>query len=125
MVAKTTATTITLKQLAAALAADHEIPKKQAEGMLNDLVGMMVKHLVRGERVRIGGFGILQVHKRAARMGRNPATGEPIKIKASRMVAFRAAKELRQAAHLDTAVGESFATWVEETSAPRQPVEVI
>ena len=48
MVAKTTATTVTLKHLAAALAADHEIPKKQAEGMLNDLVGMMVKHLKKG-----------------------------------------------------------------------------
>ncbi len=59
MVAKTTATTVTLKHLAAALAADHEIPKKQAEGMLNDLVGMMVKHLKKGERIRIGGFGIL------------------------------------------------------------------
>ena len=70
MVAKTTATTVTLKHLAAALAADHEIPKKQAEGMLNDLVGMMVKHLKKGERIRIGGFGILQVRKRAARMGR-------------------------------------------------------
>ena len=97
MVAKTTATTVTLKHLAAALAADHEIPKKQAEGMLNDLVGMMVKHLKKGERIRIGGFGILQVRKRAARMGRNPATGEPIKIKASKTVAFRAAKELKEA----------------------------
>ena len=48
-------------------------------------------------RIRIGGLGILQVRKRAARMGRNPATGEPIKIKASKKVAFRAAKELKEA----------------------------
>ncbi len=44
-----------------------------------------------------GGLGILVVRKRAARMGRNPATGEAIKIKASRKVAFRAAKELKEA----------------------------
>ena len=97
MAAKVTAPTVTLKHLAAALAADHEISKKHAEGLLNDLVGMMVKHLKKGERIRIGGFGILQVRKRAARMGRNPATGEPIKIKASRKVAFRAAKDLKDA----------------------------
>ena len=50
-----------------------------------------------GERIRIAGLGILQVRKRPARMGRNPATGEPIKIKASKKVAFRAAKDLKEA----------------------------
>jgi len=89
--------TVTLKHLAASLAGDHEMPKKQSEATLNDLVGLLVKHLKKGDRVRIGGLGILVVRKRAARMGRNPATGEPIKIKASRKVAFRAAKELKEA----------------------------
>jgi len=65
--------------------------------MLNDMVGSIVKHLMKGSRLRIGGLGILQVRHRAARMGRNPATGEPIKIKASKKVAFRAAKELKEA----------------------------
>jgi DNA-binding protein HU-beta len=45
----------------------------------------------------MAGLGILQVRKRAARMGRNPATGEAIKIKASKKVAFRAAKDLKMA----------------------------
>jgi DNA-binding protein HU-beta len=71
--------------------------KKQSEAILGDLVALMVKHLKKGDRIRIGGLGILQVRKRAARMGRNPATGEPIKIKASKKVAFRAAKELKEA----------------------------
>ena len=97
MAAKTTAPTVTLKHLAAALAEEHEMPKKQSEAILGDMVALMVKHLKKGERIRIGGFGILQVRKRAARMGRNPATGEPIKIKASKKVAFRAAKELKEA----------------------------
>jgi DNA-binding protein HU-beta len=95
--AKTAQPTVTLKHLAANLATEHEMAKKQSEAILNDLVGMVVKHLKKGDRIRIGGLGILQVRKRAARMGRNPATGEPIKIKASKKVAFRAAKELKEA----------------------------
>jgi DNA-binding protein HU-beta len=90
-------TTVTLKNLAAALAENHEMSKKQAEEVLGDLVGNIVKHLKKGERIRIGGLGILQVRKRAARMGRNPATGEQIQIKASKKVAFRASKELKEA----------------------------
>ncbi len=95
--AKAAQSTVTLKHLAAALAGAHEIAKKQSEAILGDLIGMIVKHLKKGERVRIGGLGILQVRKRAARMGRNPATGEPLKIKASKKVAFRAAKDLKEA----------------------------
>ncbi len=47
--------------------------------------------------IRINGLGILQVRKRAARMGRNPGTGEAIKIKASKKIAFRASKDLKEA----------------------------
>src|ERR1700685_933400 len=92
-----TPTTVTLKHLPAALADSHEMSKKLAETMLGDLVGLVVKHLKKGERIRIVGLGILQVRKRAARMGRNPATGEAIKIKASKKVAFRASKDLKEA----------------------------
>ena len=64
--------------------------------MLEDMVTTVTKHLKRGARIRIGGLGILQVRKRPARMGHNPATGEAIKIKASKKVAFRAAKDLKR-----------------------------
>jgi DNA-binding protein HU-beta len=94
---KATPNTVTLKHLGAALADSHEIAKKQADAILNDLVALVTKHLKKGDRIRIVGLGILQVRKRAARMGRNPATGEPIKIKASKKVAFRAAKDLKEA----------------------------
>ena len=94
--AKTT-TTVTMRNIAAKLAEEHELSKKQTEAILGDMVGQMVRHLKKGERIRIGGLGILQVRKRAARMGRNPATGEAIKIKASKKVAFRAAKDLKMA----------------------------
>jgi DNA-binding protein HU-beta len=89
--------TITLKHLATALADSHDIAKKQAEAVLGDLVTLTTRHLKRGDKIRLTGLGILQVRKRAARMGRNPATGESIKIKASKKVAFRVAKELKEA----------------------------
>ena len=88
--------TVTLRQIAETLSESHELPKKQVMSMLEDLVGTVTKHLKRGARIRIGGLGVLQVRKRPARMGRNPATGEAIKIKASKKVAFRAAKELKE-----------------------------
>ena len=53
--------------------------------------------LLQGHKVRVTGLGIFQVKKRPARMGRNPATGEQIKIKASKKLAFRAAKEVKDA----------------------------
>ena len=88
--------TVSLKHLAASLAVKHEMPKKQAEGILNDLVGLITKHLKKGDRIRLMGLGMLVVRRRAARMGRNPATGAPIQIKASKKVAFRAAKDLKE-----------------------------
>ena len=89
--------TITLKHLAAALADSHDIAKKHAQAVLGDLVTLTTRHLKRGDKIRLNGLGILQVRKRAARMGRNPATGEAIKIKASKKIAFRPAKELKEA----------------------------
>lgn len=89
--------TITLRQLAAELAEGHDLPKKQAEGILGDLMALATRHLKKGDKIRLTGLGILQVQNRAARMGRNPATGESIQIKASKKIAFRAAKELKEA----------------------------
>ena len=95
--AKKPVPTVTLKHLAANLAETHELSKKQTEAVLGDMVGLVTKHLKKGDRIRIGGLGILVVRRRAAREGRNPATGEKIHIKASKKVAFRAAKELKEA----------------------------
>jgi len=92
-----TASTVTKKDFADALAKQHHLTKKQGREMLEDLIGLITKHLQKGERVKIAGLGILVVRNRAARMGRNPMTGEPIQIKASKKVAFRATKELKMA----------------------------
>jgi DNA-binding protein HU-beta len=89
--------TITLKQIAAQLAEGHDLPKKVAEGMLGDFVALASQHLTKGDKIRLSGLGILQVRSREARMGRNPATGESIQIAASKKIAFRPAKELKEA----------------------------
>ena len=85
-----------MKQMVSEIAVKHELSKKQTTEVFDSFVADIGKNLRKGNRIRIPGFGILQVRKRAARMGRNPATGEPIKIKASKKVAFRAAKELKE-----------------------------
>ncbi len=96
--ATTAQPTITLKQIASDLAEKHELSKKLMNEILSDdLVTLLVKNLKKGNRVRIAGLGILQVKKRAARTGRNPATGETIQIPAKKKIAFRAAKELKEA----------------------------
>ncbi len=88
--------TVSTRQLASALAEKHEISQKAANLMLEDTIALITKHLKKGARIRLNGLGIMVVRKRAARMGRNPATGEAIKIKASKKVAFRASKELKE-----------------------------
>jgi DNA-binding protein HU-beta len=95
--AKATQPTVTLKNIGAELAEKQEMSKKQMNEILDQLVEQLVKNLKKGNRVRLAGLGILQVKKRAARMGRNPATGETIKIPAKKKIAFRAAKELKEA----------------------------
>lgn len=88
---------VTLKAVFEQLGESHDIPKKQAHGLLADFVTAVTDHLKTGARIRMSGLGILEVKTRAARMGRNPATGEQISIKASKKVAFRPAKELKEA----------------------------
>ncbi len=89
--------TIPLSKVAAELADKHDMSKKAVSELLGAFVDLTVKHLKKGNKVRVTGLGIFQVRKRQARMGRNPATGEAIKIKASKKLAFRAAKEVKDA----------------------------
>jgi DNA-binding protein HU-beta len=97
MAEKPAPVTVPLSKLIAELAEKHEMSKKAAAALFDDFVALTVKNLKKGNKVRITGLGIMQVRNRPARMGRNPATGEPIKIKASKKVAFRVAKDLKEA----------------------------
>jgi DNA-binding protein HU-beta len=91
---KTTAT-ITLKTIFEEMAGTYDLPRKQASALLAGMVEAVTMHLKNGDRIRMSGLGILEVRQRNARTGRNPATGQPIQLAASKKVAFRPAKELK------------------------------
>src|SRR5260370_2343448 len=94
---------VALKHLAEWAGYNHGVPKKQAIDMLTSFVTDIGRALKKGSKIRIPNLGILQVRirpARPARKGRNPATGEEIRIKASKAskkVAFRVAKPLKEA----------------------------
>ena len=89
------ARTVTINQMATAYAEKHEMSRKDAASLLTEVFDTVIQHVKDGDKVRIAGLGMIEVRSRAARMGRNPATGEAIQIAASRKIAFRAAKELK------------------------------
>jgi DNA-binding protein HU-beta len=86
---------LTLKEIGLSLAETFEIPRSHANDYLAETIVILTDHLKKGRKVRINGLGVFQVKKRAARKGRNPATGESIKIKASKRVAFAASRDLK------------------------------
>ena len=89
--------TITLKTVFEEIAEAQELPRKQAQAIMSAMITSVTDHLKKGNRIRMSGLGILEVKHREARIGRNPATGESIQIEASKKVAFRPAKELKEA----------------------------
>ena len=94
---KKAAQTVTLKTVFEQLAEAQDMPKKQALAMAAGMVDLVTGILKAGDRVRLSGLGILEVKDRPARMGRNPATGAAVQVAASKKVAFRAAKDLKEA----------------------------
>lgn len=81
-------------ELIAQLADDAGITKTQANATLDSFIDTVTKTLKKGDKVTLVGFGTFSVSKRAARTGRNPQTGEAIKIKAKKVARFKAGKEL-------------------------------
>ncbi len=83
--------------LVAAVAAKAELSKKDAEAAVSAVVAAITDALKDGEKVSLVGFGTFEVRARAARNGKNPRTGEKIKIKAAKAPAFKAGKALKDA----------------------------
>lgn len=81
-------------ELVAKIADDAGITKTQANAALDSFVDTVAKTLKGGNKVTLVGFGTFSVSKRNARTGRNPQTGETIKIKAKKVARFKAGKEL-------------------------------
>ncbi|TLG72976.1 HU family DNA-binding protein [Culicoidibacter larvae] len=88
---------LTKKDLVAAVAEQTGSSKKDAEEFVNAFVATVKNTLKKGEKVSLTGFGTFEVRDRAARSGRNPKTGEPLQIAASKVPAFKAGKELKEA----------------------------
>lgn len=81
-------------ELTAKIAEDVQLTKVQANAAIDALIDAVTKTLKGGGKVTLVGFGTFTISKRSARNGRNPQTGEVIKIKAKKTVRFKAGKEL-------------------------------
>jgi len=80
-----------------AVASRAGLSKADADRAVNALIDAVGDALARGEKVTVTGFGTFEVRQRAARMGRNPQTGAPLHIPASKTPAFKAGKGLKDA----------------------------
>ena len=84
-------------ELIDAIADSSDLSKASAARALDSVIDTITKALKKGDTVTLVGFGTFSVRKRAARSGRNPRTGETIKIKASKVPGFKAGKALKDA----------------------------
>jgi DNA-binding protein HU-beta len=84
-------------ELIDAIADSSDLSKASAARALDSAIDSITKALKKGDTVTLVGFGTFSVRKRAARTGRNPRTGETIKIKASKVPGFKAGKALKDA----------------------------
>ena len=84
-------------ELISAVADAADLSKKDAEAAITALVDVITEALKEGEKVQLVGFGTFELHKRAARTGRNPRTQEPMEIEASVVPVFKAGKILKDA----------------------------
>ena len=85
------------KELVDALASKTDCTKACADRTLAALIEVITATLKKGDKIALVGFGTFEVRKRAARIGRNPATGAELKIKASKAPAFKAGAALKAA----------------------------
>jgi DNA-binding protein HU-beta len=86
---------MTQSQVSAHLAEKVGVTKKQAKAAIEELTALIVKQLKKEGALRLAGLGIFRKRKTKARVGRNPATGEPINIPARTRLRFTAAKALK------------------------------
>jgi DNA-binding protein HU-alpha len=84
-------------ELVAAVAAKTDLSKEEAARVLNAVLDQITSALNRADSVTLVGFGTFLPRHRGARMGKNPQTGEPVKIRASNTVSFKPGKALKEA----------------------------
>ena len=84
-------------ELIAAMAEKAELSKKDSEKALKAFIDVVTDELVKGEKIQLVGFGTFEVSERPAREGRNPQTGQTMKIEACKAPKFKAGKALKDA----------------------------
>lgn len=84
-------------ELVASVAEKTDLTKKEAEKVVTEVFASIEEALANGDRVQLVGFGTFEVKERAARVGRNPRTGEQIEIEATKVPVFKAGKALKEA----------------------------
>lgn len=84
-------------ELIAAIVNDTQQPRRDVERTVNSLLEVITAELAKGGDVALIGFGTFSIKKREARDGRNPQTGEPMKIAAAKLPAFKAGSKLKDA----------------------------
>jgi len=84
-------------ELIAAVADKSDLSKADAGRAVDALIAVVGKTLKKNDKISVIGFGTFSIRKRAARMGRNPKTGAPLKISASKTPTFKAGKALKDA----------------------------
>ena len=82
-------------ELIDAVAARLDMSKRDVTAVVDSFIEEAKKSVVRGEKVAISGFGVFEAQARKARLGRNPRTGETVKIKATKLPKFRAGAEFK------------------------------
>ena len=87
---------MTKSELIEAIAAKSGLTKADSSRALEAFMAAVSETLSKGDKIALTGFGSFQVTKRAAREGRNPRTGEPVKIAASKSVSFKAGSKLKE-----------------------------
>ena len=90
------ATTLTRRGIAAALRRSVRVPRDEADQLVADILKHICQALSRGQNVKITGFGTFRLHRKPARPGRNPKTGEEVIIPPRRALTFSACDEVRR-----------------------------
>ncbi len=104
-------------ELIEAIAASADLPKAGASKALDAMLDTITEALVAGDQVALLGFGTFSVKERSARTGRNPKTGEPIEIPASKNPSFKAGKAFKDAVNSNQAAAASKSRVVREEEA--------
>ncbi|MBN8606154.1 MAG: HU family DNA-binding protein [Caulobacterales bacterium] len=96
-VAATAGKTVTASALLQSVADHLGVKKSEAKALTEGYLDVVKAYVMKGAKVKIGDIGMIMIRARKARMGRNPQTGEPVKIKASKKLAFRQSAVMKAA----------------------------